>query len=110
MSVLDWPSYLLQRIPTELRAAISDDAREHDLSVADTVRSVLCAHYSLDCPPRGSGYNDRGTKDAGAERLVLRVQPELFNAIKADCAQGYGKSMRATILEILEAHYQEAPA
>jgi hypothetical protein len=107
MSVLDWPSYLLQRIPTELRAAISDDAREHDLSVADTIRSVLCAHYGLDCPPRGTGYNDRGTKDAGAERLVLRVQPELFDAIKADTSE---QNMRATILKILEAHYQEAPA
>jgi hypothetical protein len=109
MSVLDWPSYLLQRIPTELRAAISDDAREHDLSVADTIRSVLCAHYSLDCPPRGTGYNDRGTKDTGAERLVLRVQPELFQVIKDDAGFN-GATMRAIILDILEVHYQEAPA
>jgi hypothetical protein len=101
------PAYLLQGIPTKLRVSISADAERQNLSLMDTIRTVLCAHYDLDCPPRGSGY--RPERDEGSERMVLRMSQELFAAIKAD-AKETGLTMRALILNALDAHYTEVPA
>lgn len=95
------PSYLLNGIPTALRRALSARAAEDDLSLADTIRSVLCAHYGLDCPPRGRGYD--AARDLGTEQMLVRVSEELFQAIKIE-AQEWDETMRAVILRVLETH------
>ena len=109
-SVRSWPAYVLHRkggIPEPLRAAISADAAEQNLSLADTIRGILCAHYALDCPPRGSGYDS--DRDGGAQMMVLRLQPALFKALNRD-AKKRKQSLRSLILTALEAHYLEVPA
>jgi hypothetical protein len=92
------PSYLLNAIPTALRSALSQRAAADDASLADTMRAALCFHYSLDCPPRGRGYNP--TRDEASEQMVLRVSDELFQCIKRD-AERSGETMRQVILDIL---------
>ncbi len=107
-SVTSWPAYLLWNIRPDLRAAISQEARELDISLAETVRRILCEHYGLDCEPvtlrRGGmvGYNRE--RDKGHLQLLLRLQPALFDQIRLD-AQIEQRSMRGRIMDALDAHY-----
>lgn len=108
-SVRKWPQISLMRaggIPTTLRAQISAEAQSSQRSVADTIRTILCDHYKLDCPPRGGEFGYDNVRDQGSEKMVLRVQPELFDEIKKD-ATASGKVVRELILEVLQAHYEE---
>jgi hypothetical protein len=98
------PSYLLNGIPAQLRQALAEEAQARDLSLADTMRSILCSHYALDCPPRGSGYNRR--RDEGSQQMLLRVSPDLFAAIKEEAAEA-DLTMRQIILNVLEANLTE---
>lgn len=103
-SVSTWPTYLLNGIPDELREQISAEAEERNLSLADTIRAALCAHYGLDCPPVNTkGY--RGEDDKGATRMFLRLQPELFEAIVGEV-----RTQRQIVLDILTEHYGKEPA
>lgn len=104
MASRPWILFLLREIPEELLVLIRDDALEGERSLSDLMRSILCSHYELDCPPSGSA-----SKYGGSNTLLLRLQPELFDTIKADAA-ALGTPMRALILDILEAHYMEVPA
>jgi hypothetical protein len=107
MSVTQWPAYVLHRkggIPGKLRKKISRDARKQNLSVADTIRRILCAHYGLNCPPRGLGY-DRD-RDEGNPMVLVRMQPELFSMLKLDAKESE-RSLREIIIETLEDHYKE---
>jgi len=98
--VSKWPAYLLQHIPEELREQISADAAERNLSLSDAIRSVLCEHYGLECPPVNTkGY--RSEDDKGSTRMVLRLQPELFEAILQEV-----RTRRQIVLDILQEHYE----
>ena len=100
MSVLRWPSYLLKNIPPELRAEIEREAGPDTLS--DTIRAILCAHYSLDCDPVQT--RNRFARINGTDTMILRLQPELFEAIRWD-ADERGESVRTVIIQALERHY-----
>lgn len=97
----DWPAYLLTNIPPALRVSLSAQAERDDTTVADTVRAILCNHYSLECPPVSSGY--RASRDKHHPNLILRVQPDLFRAIKKDAKQSR-YTMRHIIMTILTEH------
>ena len=88
----------------ELRKQLELDAQDERLSLQEIVRSILCAHYDLDCTPK-SGTQRADQWNGAATVLLKNMQPELFSAIKEDAAET-GKSMRSLILEALESHYQ----
>lgn len=98
------PAYVLDNIPPAVRAGISDAASEANLSLADTIRAALCARFQLECPPIGKGYER--ARDGGATRMVLRVDQELFDAIKEEAYES-SRSMRAVILDVLEGQFGE---
>jgi len=105
MSVRSWPTYLLRDIPDEIRAAIEADAETEERSMAEIIREILCGHYELNCDPVEAF--GPAPKLPGTNTMVLRVQPEVFSAVKADAARmesQYG-AMRKVIFSILKAHY-----
>jgi len=101
MSVLrDWPTYLLKNIPLQIRQGIERDAG--DDSMAEVIRGILCEHYALDCEPVVA--RNKFLRVNGTDTMVLRLQPELWEKIKADALTAR-TTHRAVILEALEAHY-----
>ena len=104
MKVGDWPDYLLWNVPEDLRAHIVADANARDLTLADAMRSILCERFELECPPVSKRY---GKRRSASSNLLLRVQPELFQAVRGE-AEAAGVSMRQLILTTLDEHYQEA--
>jgi hypothetical protein len=113
-SVRSFPTYILNDVPVYLRSAISEEARERDLSMAEVVRGILCERYKVECEPvtlrRGGQVGYDPERDAGAQRIIIRVHPTLFRKIKRDAA--YRKiTMKRAIMQSLEKHYsQEAVA
>lgn len=109
MSVREWPTYLLRDIPEHVRTAIEEDAEREERSLAETMREILCSHYDLDCDP----VETFGRRDhvKGTGTMLLRVQPELFQAIKADAGSAdtaYGSprgEMHRIITAILSDYY-----
>src|SRR3954467_8129250 len=99
-----WPSYLLKDIPVTRRRRLSKTAAAWDVSVADVVRSLLCARYALDCPPESYGY-DR-SRDTKATTIVLRLQPELVKKLAGEGRRGNG-TKKKIILEAIETHYKK---
>lgn len=98
------PRFLLRDLAPELRSALEADAETLDQSIMETVRAILCDHYSLNCSVvRGGTRTDLRN---GSRTVLLVLQPELFRAIKKDSARS-GDSMRSLILNALEAHYTE---
>ena len=101
MSILDdWPTYLLKNIPPEIRSQIEDEAGAGAMS--EVIRRILCAHYSLDCEPVLT--RNKFLKVDGTETMVLRLQPELWKAIKRD-AKRRKIPTRSVIIEALKLHY-----
>ena len=120
MSVRSWPTYLLNGIPPEVRAAIEEDAELDGVSLAEVMRGILCAHYGLNCETVDT-FSKPPKPNRGTTTMVLRVHPELFAAIKEDAGQAgssYGTAyggMRKRIIEILSDFYssrngKETPA
>lgn len=99
VAVTDWPAYLLNDVPPHQRALLSAMAEHEDVSVSDVVRGILCAHYGLECEPVSFKYD--GDRDRQGERLLLRLQPELWRKLKKDTKGRYG-AFRALIQQILD--------
>lgn len=113
LSVRSWPTYLLRDIPEATRTALEEDAALNEQSMAETMRTILCSHYGLDCDPV-EAFGRPPDKITGTDTMILRVQPALFAAIKADAGKAdthYGTprgAMREIILRILAEHYATA--
>ena len=86
MPVREWPTYLLRDIPEATRAALEEDAELNGVSLAETMREILCAHYALDCEPVET-FGRPPAYTVGTDTMILRVQPELFKAIKEDAGK-----------------------
>lgn len=114
MSVREWPRYLINGIPPQVRAGIEADADEQGASLAEIMRQILCAHYGLECE-RVERTSDAKRID-GTLTFHLRVHPDLFQAIKEDAGAAgtaYGTAyggMRKRIIEILSEFYERTPA
>ena len=72
--------------------------------MAEVIRSILCEHYGLDCEPVIA--RNKFLKINGTDTMVLRLQPELWSAIKRDASKR-DIPHRSVIIEALEAHYAE---
>jgi hypothetical protein len=100
-----WSFFLLRNIDRRLLARLQRDARREHRSLSDFIRSLLCAHFSLDCPP-----SEAQTRlEFGAQTQLLRLHPELFMAIKEEHLES-GESMRSIVMEILETRYRKEAA
>ena len=97
-----WPTYFLKRIPAELKTSLNEDAETRDVSVADVIRMILCAHYRLDCPPRSRSFE--GGIHKHTQNTILRLQPGLWRALKDD-QKISGRPVRDLIITTLEKHY-----
>jgi predicted HicB family RNase H-like nuclease len=100
-----WTKFLLRNIDPKLLRRLKRDAKRQKRPLIDFIRSILCDHYQLDCPPSGADSK----LEFGAKTQLLLLQPELFAEIKRDSEES-GESMRDLILQALDAHYQEVPA
>lgn len=85
-----------------LRVALEADAIEAGKPIQNIMRGILCEHYDLDCSPIYGNIRKDAWKSAATMRL--KMQPELFQALKEDAAET-GESMRSLVMEALEAHY-----
>ena len=104
-SPADWPTYLLWQLPLDLRKALVDESEARSLSLADVLREILCDEMGLDCEhPRRHRLPVQRTTPNG--NLFLRLQPELLEALR-ETAVERETSVRALVLGILTAHYQE---
>jgi hypothetical protein len=99
-----WSYFLLRNIPPDLLRHLIDAANEEHRALSDLIRAILCARYDLDCPASLSASK----LDYGATTQRLRLQPELFQAIKDDAADR-DMTMRAVVLDALNT-YMEVPA
>lgn len=95
-----WTPFHLRNINPKLLRRLRSDAQKEKRSFSDLVRSRLCEHYELDCPPSGA----HSKWEFGSRTQLLKLQPELHQAIKAD-SQETGISMNGLILEALESRY-----
>lgn len=96
------PYFLIRGMSPALRDALEEDAQAAGLPIQETLRRILCAHYDLDCSP----INGMLRKDAwgDATTILVKMQPELFFALKEDAAET-GESMQALVHQALEGHY-----
>ena len=100
-----WPTYLLWNVPENIRQAIADEANERELSLADTVRSIFCARYDLECE-RGPTPREPAVPSRNAH-WTFRAQPEVLQAIRAEALERE-ISVRQVMLLTLAEHYEEA--
>lgn len=97
-----WSTYLLKRVPEGLKADIAYEAAASSTSPANVVRSILCAHFDLDCPPRRAYLQPPFKPER--DTLFIRMQLPLFEAVKAE-ATLRNAPQRDVILSILKSHY-----
>lgn len=100
------PYFLIRGMSPALRLALELDSTEAGQPIQETVRRILCAHYDLECSPIEGSIR----KDAweSAATILVKMQPELFWAIKEDAAET-GESMQVLCHQALEVHYSETP-
>lgn len=96
----EYVPFLVRDLNPQLLRRIRKQAKAESLPVVEVMRQVLCAHYSLDCIP--SRHSPR--QEYGSRTKLLRLQPELHEAIQRDSEQT-GVSMQALAKEALEFHY-----
>ena len=102
MTVLnDWPTYLLKNIPLKIREGIEREAGSGSMS--EVIRRILCARYGFDCEP--VRMRGRAMIVDGTETMHLRLQPELWKAIRQD-SKKRKVPHRTIIIEALESHYE----
>jgi len=101
--VREWPTYLLKRVPESLKTDLSYEATAYATSMANVIRRILCDAYGLNCPPRRAYHREDIQLDQGT--LLVRLQPELFEAVKEDASRN-GRPQRDVILDLLTAHYR----
>lgn len=100
-----WTYFLLRRTGFDLQIEMRAAAQAEDVSLAEIIRSALCEHYELDCfspaqPRREDAWDATDT-------ILLRLEAKLMRAIRVDAANS-GKTMRACILDILEARFMQS--
>ena len=104
MAAAKWPAYLLRGVPPLLRDQLSEQAAADDVSLADVIRQALCLHYDMDCDPASNGY--QSALDTGGDVILVRLQPELWVAMKKETRSRYGET-RKFILETLTHYLKE---
>lgn len=97
---MTWSYFLVRDIDRRTLRRMKRDARRGGVSLSDLMREILCAHYELKCEPSGKPSR----LEFGARTQLLRIHPELAEAIKEDAAYT-GESMASLVREALSARY-----
>jgi predicted HicB family RNase H-like nuclease len=97
------PHFLIRGLSPSLRAALEADSTEQPIQ--ETVRSILCEHYDLDCSPISGNVREDARRRSLT--ILVKMQPELFSALKQD-AEETGESMQKLVHEALESRYVTA--
>jgi len=93
-----WVKFLVRDIDPVALGWFQMEAVNEQLSVSEVMRQKLCAFFNLDCvPSRASARSD-----SGSTTRLLRLQPELFEAIKLR-ARTEGLSMQVVVKAALGA-------
>lgn len=94
--------FLIRKLDPKIRAALEEDATRENISIQEAIRRVLCEHYDLACDPiAGMRRDDAWTS---ALTIVVRMTPELFQAIQDD-AEETGEYRQRLVHQALESHY-----
>ena len=94
----EWVKFLVRDLDEDTLARFRIAAQDDQVSVAEAMRQRLCEFFSLDCVPSRAGARP----DSGASTRLLRLQPELFEAIKIR-ARTEGESMQQVVKAALGA-------
>lgn len=94
--------FLVRDLDRECLKMMWRDAAKRRVPLAEHLRSILCHHFELECRPSRA----RGRKATGATTIVMRMQPELWQAVK-DESEHLGVSMQTVVREALEAPYRK---
>lgn len=102
--VTSWPTYLLTGVPEKTRSRLAEDAQNWNISVAEEIRTILCAHYQLKCGPVVYRVTISTNLGTGEVAFLLRLQPKLMRALR-DASAETGQPVRTLILDALQEHY-----
>ncbi len=97
-------TFLLRGMSQELRKRLEREAKREKISFQEVIRSILCEHYTLDCPRMSKAA--RPAEWTSATTILLKMPVELWVAIKRDSEES-GEAMRTLVLEALEGRYAE---
>jgi hypothetical protein len=95
----------VKEVPTPIRVAVTEDARERDISVADCIGETIADYYGVRW--ESSGYPFAGT-GTGSDQWVVRL-PSTLKALVHEHARRSGNTMRGIVLLILARHYGLEP-
>jgi hypothetical protein len=95
-----WVIFIVRNLDRKLLRSIRRDATRNKCSLSESMRKILCDHYSLDCPPTGAPSR----LEHGSSTQCLRLHTALWQALKDDSAET-GVSMQRLVHEALEARY-----
>jgi hypothetical protein len=90
-------------VPPSIRAAVMADAMERDLSINNVVTGILAQRYGLAWTETKYGYTDAPGE---SDQWVLRVPPELRDAIRGHAKAIRGGTMTGCVLLALADHYR----
>lgn len=91
-------SLIIQDVPEKIALCVEDQAAERDIPIGHVIGEMLCSRYGIYFnPPREQKRPDRET---GSRNWVVRVPPELREAIRTD-AEITGATLRGVCLQAL---------
>lgn len=94
----EWVKFLVRDMDEGTLATFRKQADLEQVSVAEYMRQILCSHFGLDCVPSRAAARP----DSGSTTRLLRLQPELFAAIR-ERARVEGCSMQQVVKAALGA-------
>lgn len=91
-------SVIIQDVPAKIALCVEDQADERNIPIGHVIGEMLGSRYGIAFdPPREQKRPDR---EAGSSNWVVRVSPELREAIRAD-AEITGDTIRGVCLQAL---------
>jgi len=96
---------LVTEVPASIRAAVEADAQERNLSVNAVVVGVLASRYGVAHDATGYPY----TETNGSDDWLVRMSPDLREAVRSHARALIGGSQRGCVLLALSEHYGLTP-
>ena len=89
----------VRNVPDNIRTKVTDDAREHNVSVTDLVGEIVARHYGLGWEPTGYPFSG-----AGRNHWFIRMPRVLKHTLDA-AAQASGNTVTGCVLVAVAKHY-----
>lgn len=94
----------VQDVPTAVRDAVENDARERDVSVNDVQGEILAGYYDMAWESSGYPFPKGPDLKSGSDQWVIRMPAKLKGMLR-DHARTAGIPAQVLILRIIERHY-----